>query len=112
MEHLNRLVKTAIQFVGANKTPKIITRVGQTLRVLAPMLENFDGENGVTTEYGKHRKAKKEKDMAIILNELSSVFTDTPGRLHRSFPNPRHPLHEGKEKLKKWIVNHVRVKDK
>ena len=38
MEHLNRLCKTSIKGLGANKTEKAIVRVGKKIRVLGDIL--------------------------------------------------------------------------
>lgn len=92
MEHLNHLVKTAIQGLRANKTETAITRVGRVLRVLAPFLDNFDSENGLTKESGRHGKPSEEKDIQILLKDLSSAFKVIPKRAYNCFPNPRHPL--------------------
>jgi hypothetical protein len=109
MEHLNRLVKDAIQGLGANKTEKAITRVGKVLRVLAPLLDNFDSENFVAKGSGRHGKPSEDKDIHIVLQDLSSAFQVIPSRVHNSFPNPRHPLHErSSDSLKTWIVSHLK----
>ena len=54
MEHLNRLVKTAIGGLGGNKIERV-------LRVLSPLLDNFDSVNGVAKESGRHGKPSEEK---------------------------------------------------
>ena len=109
MEHLNRLVKTAIGGLGVNKTESAITRVGKVLRVLSPLLDNFDFVNGVAKESGRHGKPSEEKGIEIVLNDLSSVFKVFDKRKHNFFPNPRHPLHEKPvEDLKEWIINHLK----
>jgi L1 cell adhesion molecule like protein len=110
MEHLNRLVKTAIQGLGVDKTERAITRVGKVLRVSSPLLDNFDSENGVAKGSGKHGKPSEEKDIKIVLKDISSVFKVFPKRAHNFFPDPRHPLRaKPLEDLKEWIVNHLSV---
>ena len=39
MEHLNRLVKTALKELGANKTEKAIITIGKILGVIGPVIE-------------------------------------------------------------------------
>ncbi len=58
MEHLNKLVKTAMEGLGANKSQKAICRVGRAIGVLASAIDSFDKDLGVPS--GKHSdKAKK-----------------------------------------------------
>ena len=52
MEHLNRVVKTSIQGLGANKTQKAITKAGKVVGVLDPVLRSFDDDNHVGTVSG------------------------------------------------------------
>ena len=91
MEHLNRLVKTSLQGLGANKIEKVISKIGKVLGVIGPVLENFDEENKVSSDSGSHRTASIHNDMAILLQELKTVFSETPGRQHVSFKKPRDP---------------------
>ena len=95
LEHLNRLWKTAIKGLGANKTEICITRVGKALGTIAPILENFDTINKVTKVSGKHQAACSEKDLKLLLDVFkdASVFVEKSERIHPSFPNPRDPLH-------------------
>ncbi len=44
MEHLNRIAKTAVDGLGANKTQNAIDRVGKTVSTLTETLEMFDKE--------------------------------------------------------------------
>ena len=82
MEHLNRLVKTFLQGLGANKIEKVISSIGKVLGVIGPVLEKFDEENKVSSDSGSHRTASIHNDMAILLKELKTVFSETPGRQH------------------------------
>ena len=47
MEHLNRLTKTAVDGLGANKTEKAIFRVGKMVGSLFRTTENVDKQNNV-----------------------------------------------------------------
>ena len=112
LEHLNRMVKTAIQKLGSNKTEAAITRVGKLLRKLHPLLHNFDEENGVSSPSGKHSKPKEDKDINILMRNLSLSFDLVPDRVNPSFPNPREPLHaRSSEDLKTWITDHIKNKN-
>jgi len=108
LEHLNRVVKTTITNLGANKTEAGITRVGKVLRLLTPLLNNFDEDNRLPGVSAKHRKPSEEKDMKIVLRHLSSSFDVISNRAHPTFPNPRHPLYAvSSENLKTWINDHI-----
>ncbi len=54
MEHLNRIAKTAVDGLGANKTEKAIDRVGKTVGTLTETLDMYDIENHVGEESGAH----------------------------------------------------------
>ena len=113
LEHLNRLCKTAIKGLGANKTESCITRVGKALGTIAPILENFDTINKVAKLSGKHHAASSEKDLKLLLDVFkdASVYVEKAERIHPSFPNPRDPLHAiTKDKLTTWIVDHFNFK--
>ena len=47
MEHLNRVVKTAIDGLGANKTEKAIQRVGKCVREFIHIMDAYDKQAGV-----------------------------------------------------------------
>ncbi len=93
MEHLNRLLKTSLQGLGANKTEKAIVKSSKVLGAIDPVLANFDSDNFVTNVSGGHQAANAEKDMQLILRQLQTVFKEMPGRMHTSLKNPRDPLH-------------------
>ena len=42
MEHLNQLVKTAIDGLGANKTENAISRASKAMGVIAEIMESYD----------------------------------------------------------------------
>jgi len=111
MEHLNRSVKTAIKNLGPNKVEPGITKVGKVLRVLVPLLDNFDQENDVSNVSGHHSKPSEDKDIKILLENLSASFDVVPNREHRTFPNPPDPLHaKSSQDIEKWIIAHIKKK--
>lgn len=87
MEHLNRLLKGAIQALGANKTPKAITRVGKCIASLGEIFDNFDMLHKVPSQTTDHKIPTADRDMTCILNKLCSaqVFRNICGRKHGSF---------------------------
>ena len=56
MEHLNRVVKTAIRGLGTNKTQQAITRAGRCVGMIVTALSNFDRPAGGTEASGSHSK--------------------------------------------------------
>ena len=86
-----------------------ITKVGKVLRVLAPLLANFDRGNGVVRVSDWHIKCAEENDIRILMRNLSSSFDVLPNQEYKSFPNPRDPMHARSfEDLKIWIIDHIR----
>ena len=66
MEHLNKIVKEAIRFQGANKTTKAIVRIGRTIGTLSPVIDQFDTLNEVTSTFSIHSNPIP-KTMFILL---------------------------------------------
>lgn len=111
MEHLNRVVKTAIKGLGSNKTEECIARVGKALGTVVPILDNFDQQHDLQKASGNHSVARADKDLKLIIRTLqkASVFTVNQDRGHfPSFPNPRDPFHAmSHDELTMWMVNHI-----
>ena len=63
MEHMNRVAKTAIEGLGANRSEKAITRVG---KAITSTLDNFDPVNNVPAVSGAHSVKSSAKDLQII----------------------------------------------
>ncbi len=88
MEHMNRIVKTVISGLGANKTEKaIIVRAGKSVGLLSDILAAYD-EAGVSLISGKQAEKSVVKDLHLIVEQLmeSDVF-DNGSRTHKSFSN-------------------------
>lgn len=82
LEHLNRLCKSAVSDLGANKTPAAFERAGKCLGVLDKLSTEFDKSLGVSEVYSTHSLPNDAKDMRMILKELiaSDVFTEKQNR--------------------------------
>ena len=109
-EHLNRLCKTAVKGLGANKTQQCITRVARAIGTIAPVLDNFDSDNGVIGHSSAHKVSNSDKDVKSVVTELlkNEVFQRIPGRYHPSFTKPRVPLHAKSEKeIVDWISTRI-----
>ena len=114
-EHLNRLCKTSIKGIGANKTEQCITRVAKALGTLDPVLKQFDVNNGIMEGSGHHSVARSDKDTRMVIGELisKSVFSNISGRCHYDFVNPRDPLHaKSHTEMVKWIEEHIKFESK
>lgn len=105
VEHLNRIVKNAIRFLGANKTEKSITRVGRAIGTLAPVL---DDDNTVIVSSGRQKQPNAQKDIEVVVNKLIKadclVNKGTKGR-HSQFPKPRNT--KGRKKLINCLAGKV-----
>lgn len=110
MEHLNRLAKTAVEGLGANKSEKAIIRVGKTVGTLSVATGNFDKQHHVPAPSGSHSKKSSAKDLKKIVKLLQQqqVFRQTRGRRHKSFKTLKTNLIRtiDEDKLKEWIMEH------
>ena len=70
MEHLNKIAKGAIRFMGSCKSWKGIQRIGRAIGTLSPVLENFDLVNNVTINSSRQKKPKAVNDILVVVNEL------------------------------------------
>ncbi len=52
-EHLNRIVKDDIRRLNMNKTDNMILKLGKTIRMTSPLLDNFDECNNVKKPSGR-----------------------------------------------------------
>ena len=111
MEHLNRLLTTCISTLGINKTPTAIVRLGKCIGPMSVTLDAFDSEHAVKSDSGSHKRAKVEKDLKLLVNELYSkahVFENSPGGKLNAFPNVKHSIltkgdKHGKAQLSIWM---------
>ncbi len=71
MEHLNRIVMTAIEGLGANKSKKAIVMAGRAVGSLG-FMNSFDKEIGVCKPSGKHSEKSRDRDLVKIVEELSA----------------------------------------
>ena len=63
MEHINSLVKIAIEGLGANKSKKAIGRVANAMGILSEVTKCFDSKVGIATPSGKHSDPKIAQDL-------------------------------------------------
>lgn len=70
MEHLNKIAKGAISFLGSNKSEKAITRIGQSIGTLPPILDNFDEDNHNQDTSSIHKRPTTQKDIGVVVKEF------------------------------------------
>ena len=107
MEHLNRLVKIAIEGLGANKSENAIKRTAKAVGVLSKALESYDAALGIRSTSGKHSKKVLIRDANKIIQQLlqCGAFQATTTK-HRSFNRLKRNLISSlqEEPLKKWMA--------
>ena len=112
-EHSNKIVKVAVEGLGANKSKKAITRAGKAIGVLSKITTSFDKSVGVHVPSGKQRKKTMEKDIDIILKQLieCDVFNSSTQSSHKSFCNLKVNMIQTLDEtpLKEWMVEHFAV---
>ena len=108
MEHLNRVAKTAVEGLGANKSEKAIVRVGKTVGTLSAATENFDNQHHVPADSASHSKKSSAKDLNKVVKVLQqqNVFQNIGRREHKSFRSMKTYLIRTvqEDKLKEWVI--------
>ena len=110
IEHLNRLAKTAISGLGANKSEKAIVRVGKSIGALSHTIDNLDREFQVSATSGSHSTRSSSKDFKEVVRILHQQqdFRKTQGRRHKSFQSLTSIIQSINEhNLKEWMTEHL-----
>ena len=109
--NMNRIVKTAIEGLGANKTEKAIIRIGKSVGTFMKTLEKFDREVGVPSVSGEHSKKSMLKDLEITIQQLvdSRAFDTSKSHMHKSFSSLKTNLMAKlkEQNFKDWIVDKI-----
>ena len=107
LEHLNRVCKEAIQHLGANKTPRAVSRIGKVAGIVSETLRHFDKVSRVNHGFGWHTHKSDDRDLMMVLNELmtSKVFISSDGRTHKSFKKFKSNVFNSIDRVKfdSWI---------
>ena len=85
MEHLNRVVKTAIEGLGANKTEKAVQRVGKCVGKFIKIMDAYDEQAGVANVSGTHNKKSFFNDMHEAIKQLLGANIFDTSTSHNSF---------------------------
>ena len=87
MEHLNRLVKTAIDGLGANKTENAISRASKAMGVIAEIIKSYDSSLKVCEASAIHHDISFKNDLKKISDQFMEcdVFNPTKSSRHKSY---------------------------
>lgn len=109
MEHLNRIIKTAIDGLGANKTERAIVRAGKCVGCFANVLERFDGQAGIAAVSGKHSEQTISNDLKEIVQQLLEADVFDTSHAHKSFSKLKPNLvgQVVQKDLKDWIIDNL-----
>ena len=109
MEHLNRIAKTAIEGLGANKTKKAIVRVGKCIGKFTKILDAYDAQAGTVGVSGKHSKKSMLKDLHAIIEQLLEVNIFDTSSTHKSFSKLKPNLIKSlsQKDLKDWMIENL-----
>jgi len=109
MEHLNKIAKSGLRYLGSNKSEESIKRVGRAIGTVAPLLESFDSENHVHPVSSAQKRAKADKDVEALSKELLKaevLLRKDSKRKFPNFPKPFNPFkQQSKDKLMCWIAD-------
>ena len=107
MEHLNRLVKTAMDGLGANKTEKAISRASKAIGVLSKIMESYDQKMSVCETTGIHRDVSFTTDAKKIVDQLIECDAFNPSTVtkHASFTFKKNLIKTlDEKKVKHWMT--------
>ena len=112
MEHLNREIKTVIAGMGSNVTDKAIVRAGKLLQKHVAIQRQFDADNKVPAQSGKHSRRSSKKDRDKMIEQLISakVFKSISARHHKSFKKFNNHTYDtfSMTDFHVWIENQLR----
>ena len=113
MEHMNRVIKSCVHNLRANKSEKAMQRIGKCIDTLSLILDRYNEEHGIPKEGGCHHAPSDEKDLKVIIEELqkAKVFYLNPHlkREHFHFKNFTTNCIRSidKGKLMEWLQSQI-----
>ena len=117
VEHVNRLIKTAIYHQVSNLSQSAVIRTSRCLGSFSNITEQFDHISGLHNQSIAHSEAKLEKDISRIvmqLHSISKVFNCIPKRQHSHFKFVNSSMmnnlktKENEAALFKWMEGHLK----
>ena len=87
MEHLNKLLKTALKQLGANVTEVGAQRIARGLTGLERLIGNVDSDCNLNDKSGYHSARHLRESVLLITQDLfdEKVFDFQPGRSYQCF---------------------------
>lgn len=87
MEHLNKLLKTALKQLGANVSESAAQRIARALTALEHLIANVDNDCLLASKSGYHSAKHLRETVLQITNDLTEekVFDWQPGRKYQCF---------------------------
>ena len=87
MEHINKECKQAMGSLGSNIGDTAVSRIGRSIGELMKVTRQFESENKLREESGRHPRRTVQLDMDKLLTQLQNdnVFGHVPGRKHSKF---------------------------
>ena len=73
MEHLNKVCKSCIRDLGANKNEENTVKVSKCIGTVESVISKFDLENDVPTSWGSHSRASAEEDIKLIVTQYEKT---------------------------------------
>lgn len=113
LEHINKVVKSAMHSQSSNLTSTAIVRTGKCTGLLLKIAEQFDQTSNYHTLSDSHSDGKTAKDINRLIDQLRhvDVFANIPYRKHENFKTLKCSLtssvKKNKETLVKWIEQHI-----
>ena len=114
VEHINRVVKTAIYNQTSNLSPTAVIRTSRCTGTFVNIGKQFDKVSHLHRQSSAHSKARHNQDIARIVKQLhdtSHVFDYMPRRQHTHFKS----LHcsviaaakQERDEIEKWIKGYL-----
>ena len=99
MEHLNKLLKTALKQLGSNISEDAAQRIARALTGLERLISNVDTDCNLTGKRGYHNAKQLKETVIQITQDLLSeeAFDCKPGRKYQCFKNFKSDLLDHRE---------------
>ncbi len=81
-EHMNKLFKDIIEYMGANLTEKTVHRAARSVTILSKIVRNFDGQTVVPVQTRSHAEKDDNHDVTKVAEVLikNKIIEIIPGR--------------------------------
>ena len=116
VEHVNRIIKTAIYSQVSNLSPLSVIRSSRCTGVFANITNQFDNVSFLHPQSSSHSQAKLNKDIERIVKQLhhtSKVFVYHPKRAHHHYKIVNSGItkcmksEEDKQQLISWMKKYL-----